>query len=149
MPRENALTIEQIDALEIPPLPENRRITRDCYYPFKDTSWDNGKREVYALDDALPRWTRDAFGMWMFRGLERTEDETVIVSHGFGGTGKYILKPKTGTVHDAITRIAPLVQSACVSSEQKERTVALLFYRLFDLVDSVEPQTRDWSKDPT
>jgi hypothetical protein len=136
-----ALTIEQIDALEIPDLPV-RRVNRDFYYPFFSVSWDEGKVAAQALG-ALPEWARRAFQIWMFHGIDRL-NETVVISHGYKGTGKYVLEPKDGTVDQCIQRIAPLMQYAGTSSEQKQATVALLFYRLFNLTSEVEPEKRVW-----
>jgi hypothetical protein len=79
----------------------------------------------------------------MFRGLERV-NETVVISHGYKGSGKIVLEPKDGTVDQCIARIAPLMSYAGTSSEQKQATVALLFYRLFNVISEVEPEKRVW-----
>ena len=134
-------SLEEINALELPEALE-RRVNRDFYYPFHSVSWDEGKVYSYHLGN-LPEWCKKAFQIWMFHGLER-EGEALIISHGYKGSGKYILKPKEGTVDDCVNRMAPLMQYAGTSSEQKQATVALLFYRLFNLVSEVEPEKRVW-----
>lgn len=136
-----ALTLEQVDALELPELPD-RRVNRDFYYPFFSVSWDEGKAAAQALD-ILPRWAVQAFQTWMFHGIDR-DDGFIVISHGYKGSGKIFLKAKEGTADENIRRIAPLLQYAGTSSEQKQATVALLFYRLFEVVKEVEPQQRVW-----
>jgi len=140
--RRPELTLEQIDALELPELPV-RRVSRDFYYPFFNASWDEGKIYAYELA-ALPRWTKQFFETWMFRGIDHGDNETVVVKHGWEQSGKIVLRPKKGTVHQTMERMAPLMHYAGTSSEQKSATIQLLAYRLFDLVEEVQPRQRVW-----
>ena len=140
MERRPELTLEQIDALELPELPV-RRVTRDFYYPFFTSSWDEGKLYSYELH-ALPKWTKHFFETWMFRGIDHGNDGTIVVTHGWEQSGKIVLRPKDGDVHQTMARMAPLIQYAGISSEQKAVTISLLAYRLFDLVEEIEPRKR-------
>jgi hypothetical protein len=131
-------TPENLLSIELPSAPE-KHITPASYYPFRPTAWDEGKLESYVIKDALPSWANECFLTWMFRGLLRSSDQLVI-RYGYHSTGKIVVTPKEGSLDECIARIDPLMTYRGVSVEQKEVTIALFFFRLFDVVQHTEPQ---------
>jgi hypothetical protein len=108
-------------------------------------SWEEGKEAGLALTN-LPEWANQCYSTWMFNGIDTSDyNNTLIITHGWERSGRIILRPKTGKVADTLKRIAPLMSYSGVSSEQKAATIALLFYRLFDLLERVQPGQREWS----
>lgn len=145
-PLKQPFTEQELEMVQIPGDVPQGMVTSSDYYPFgKRTGWDEGKRCSYDLQN-LPKWTLDAADQWFFRGLKESySGEELRITFGYKGSGVYTLQPRQGSVEDNLQRIAPLLRSACVSTEQKRATCGLLFYRLFKLTDTKEPEKMDFA----
>jgi len=134
-------TLEELDAMDFP-LPESPRVTLANYYPFNTgIDYDESKSRSYEIKGVIPEWAVAAHDAWMFgNGLNPPENELLSFTYGYRATGLITLKPKEGhTVDEILRKIFPLINSWEPSLETKRTTVALAFYKFFELVSDRKP----------